>query len=706
MPIAPGTLSGFDQLLSVSQEAIQHQLKLLYLTEIDPPIKDGPKHLINHEMSFHLSGVNPKTQKTFFHKDGLDTYVCCPQLELGGQSIKSLEDPDKYRIAVIRFKFRKAEDWEVTDEEVEAGKRRDSVFIYKNVYQDDDGEDRVEYPEVVVNGWEISWETLLDRRDIQDVFKGPADSTTSHVSISQGVKEQLQAVGDKNFQVSTIFCAMQNARLVRSFRLVDANGNEPTSVKNTKGEAIDVRTMVENLMNIISSRFTSQNKSNTEGLGPTPDNPFILGYTMSSKVPELKDVNPAAAAANIPTPNYFVPKSFRVNLSPGNQYSEGTMNYCMQTFRAMEPPSFNTPGLERQVDYGVDGAGRFPTNVFTKLKTKATPGSAEDIFMNHWIGSSVAPLFYLSPFMVGQKAAEELEEEYKPLNVKGRMYSMFSGNLQRNLTTGKEYVMTDSARSDRRIIAENGLDDPTESVKMEYDTKVKVSYENLYPLKDEDDDLKRRLKLTIGSYTHFKVKIYRRTVISHTGKAFEETGRSIWNWVGGDGGTTDILDTDVWLNFKYTFHIGTSATNRGSFEISNTHAEHLDSNGSLNAKNEYPSSEEAPGVWRQTTTHNWANTFDFAFDGEKAGVGKMAEDLAKGGQGLVDGALDDLVDSLSATVILPAGSVFMFKGFSTDDAGNVFTTINYDTTTGDEVQMRRAKDVLQSRWQAPVKPGA
>ncbi len=145
----------------------------------------------------------------------------------------------------------------------------------------------------------------------------------------------------------------------------------------------------------------------------------------------------------------------------------------MQTFRAMKPPHFKEPGLERQI---VEGAGRFETNVFDRLKTKATPGSAEgalffaqDIFINHWIGSSIAPLFYLHPVLLGHTAATHLEANYEPIKQKGLMYGMLSSNLKRNLTKKKEkeYTMTDSARSDRRIIAFNAANDPTESAKME-----------------------------------------------------------------------------------------------------------------------------------------------------------------------------------------------------------------------------------------------
>lgn len=76
----------------------------------------------------------------------------------------------------------------------------------------------------------------------------------------------------------------------------------------------------------------------------------------------------------------------------------------MLTHRALQPPDFSSDGQDRRIDDGIDGAGRFKENVFARLKSKAQPGSTEgalffcqDIFVNHWIGSSVAPLFYLGP---------------------------------------------------------------------------------------------------------------------------------------------------------------------------------------------------------------------------------------------------------------------------------------------------------------------
>ena len=69
MPIDQGTLAGYDQLLSISQEAVNRQLQVLYLTEIEPPLPDGPTHLINHEMHFHLKKEVEKTRKVITAKE-------------------------------------------------------------------------------------------------------------------------------------------------------------------------------------------------------------------------------------------------------------------------------------------------------------------------------------------------------------------------------------------------------------------------------------------------------------------------------------------------------------------------------------------------------------------------------------------------------------------------------------------------------------
>lgn len=65
------------------------------------------------------------------------------------------------------------------------------------------------------------------------------------------------------------------------------------------------------------------------------------------------------------------------------------------------------------------------------------------------------------------------------------------------------------------------------------DTTVIVKYENLYELRDDDEDLKRRLKFTIGSYTYLKLKLFRRLVTSHVGDFFGEVTSNVSTTFGG-----------------------------------------------------------------------------------------------------------------------------------------------------------------------------
>lgn len=277
---------------------------------------------------------------------------------------------------------------------------------------------------------------------------------------------------------------MQSAQLVRSFRLVDDLGNEPTNFRNAKGELVtdtNISELITELKLRLVSAFTTT--STATGKGSTPDNPFVLGYTVSQKVPSLEQVNPAAAAAKVPTPNYFVPNTFRCNLSPTSNYCAGTLNYCMLTHRAKQPPYFDNDGTTRIIDDGVDGAGRFKENVFGRVKSKAEPGAVEgalffcqDIFVNHWIGGFVAPLFYTPPRVIAPLVVQMIEDNYSQLNRKGRMdFSDDYRSPSRSLSRDNYYTLTNSFRSGRKIIAENALDDPTESVKLECEFATQAS---------------------------------------------------------------------------------------------------------------------------------------------------------------------------------------------------------------------------------------
>jgi hypothetical protein len=134
----------------------------------------------------------------------------------------------------------------------------------------------------------------------------------------------------------------------------------------------------------------------------------------------------------------------------------------------------------------------------------------------------------------------------------------------------------------------------------------------------------------------------------------------------------------------------------------------LDGNGNVIAHSGSPtdSDKRNPGLWTWIYTHNWAAAFESFFETEKANLSSIGEETAKGGATLFKGAVDDLAKSLTTTVILPAGDVFMFKGMSADENHNVFTTISYITNTEGTVRSKIAKDISLTGWQAPAKPEA
>ncbi|CAM1505030.1 Fc.00g106670.m01.CDS01 [Cosmosporella sp. VM-42] len=664
MSYEPGTIVGYDQLLTISQEAINRQLEALYRSPVRPVITDGPKYLINHEMRLNSDWGE------------IRGYICCPKIEFfGGRT-----EP--------------------------TGPESSSNFAERGImnfigYDTGDG-----FAEVLINGWELSWDSLIDTQEVADVMKdilNLASSADSNVALSSEAKSGLEAVNSSNFMVSTIFCAMEEKRLIKSLVLRDEQGRPPTDVRDRKGQPVHMEDFKSVIIETLCGEFTPRLQPGTQAYWyrkaarPTPNNPFILGYTISQEKPQSFVVNPAAAAARIPTPAFFIPKSFRNNITPASSSVGGSLNYCMLTHRAMQPPSFEWRAFSRLPGEGPN-LGEDLETYFQQIKSKAVPGSSEgalffcqDIFVNHWIGSSVAPLFYVPPEIVGRQVVDLIRSRYRHANAAHELsFQEDVQNPEVSLSRDNCYRMKSKLDSKRKIIGRNPLQDPTESIKLKYETEIEITYENLHPLRDDDDDLKRRLKFTIGSYTSAKLIVYRRLATSHFSKFFEKAGSM------ASGSRVDYLDdsnweeayiSDVWLNYSHTFEVGTSAANRGSFTVENPKSAHRDDNGNLKGYKRRPDWPREPGMFQKTESKNWANWFEFAFEEELEQMGRIGEETAGRAADLFKGALEDLVKGLGTAVILPAGDVFMFKGMSCDTGGNVFTSITYATPIGGKVRL-------------------
>jgi hypothetical protein len=152
-----GSIAGYDLVLAISEEAINHQLQLLYDHEIPsddlspPTLVDGAapppqaNYLINHNLSIHLK--DPDTGEVL--PTGIDGHIACPKISFPA-------DPN-HRLAQVTITFK-------SDEKATV---HDSIYTYWDV-----SGMQPKIKKQNINGFTMSWQVDLTRQDIQDVQKG------------------------------------------------------------------------------------------------------------------------------------------------------------------------------------------------------------------------------------------------------------------------------------------------------------------------------------------------------------------------------------------------------------------------------------------------------------------------------------------------------------------------------------------------------
>lgn len=73
---------------------------------------------------------------------------------------------------------------------------------------------------------------------------------------------------------------------------------------------------------------------------PTPDHLYVLGYGLSQKVPDLKQINPDATPDK--TPKYFIPRSYQITVTPGYTWDGAQRqdsNYTVELSTSVYSPS-------------------------------------------------------------------------------------------------------------------------------------------------------------------------------------------------------------------------------------------------------------------------------------------------------------------------------------------------------------------------------
>jgi hypothetical protein len=98
-------------------------------------------------------------------------------------------------------------------------------------------------------------------------------------------------------------------------------------------------------------------------------------------------------------------------------------------------------------------------------------------------------------------------------------------------------------------------------------------------------------------------------------------------------------------------------------------------------------------LYQATKAKNWANRFSGSFQSDLSGLQRVGAEVGHDAEQLFKDASSDLAESLTATVILPASDVFMFKGMSMDEDFDVFTTICYDMPISGQITTHASKDI-------------
>ena len=212
--------------------------------------------------------------------------------------------------------------------------------------------------------------------------------------------------------MSSIFCAFQESKIVDSFQLTGPDGA-------TLG--LEHMPEIKAFTNGVSKYFQALQDATPTSGASTVDNPFVLGYAISQKIPDIHDFDPTVSSKD--TPVFFQPKQYNLSITPGKlgsglKATSGTLNYCMLTHRKegstepikVDPSDLNAGGFK---DTFFDITKTFGRTQDSSNQTKGCDGImafSKGIFSNMWL-ASVAVAMLPDPEKAYRKVLAEATNE-------------------------------------------------------------------------------------------------------------------------------------------------------------------------------------------------------------------------------------------------------------------------------------------------------
>ena len=113
-----------------------------------------------------------------------------------------------------------------------------------------------------------------------------------------------------------------------------------------------------------------------------------------------------------------------------------------------------------------------------------------------------------------------------------------------------------------------------------------------------------------------------------------------------------------------------------------------------------------PGVWQAPTPEFSLGDLLVGSGADNRGiaVAKVLGSYVDDVDDVMKKAIRGLDSNLKATIILPAGDVFLFKGLSCDSNANLLSIVTYATATSGEVERRPAEGWSFARMGGWVQP--
>ncbi|KAL8823006.1 MAG: hypothetical protein Q9191_006269 [Dirinaria sp. TL-2023a] len=630
-----GSLAEHDIILSISEEAINRQFSLLYNkpihTDKSLPPPPGTKlssgavtapaqYLINHDLQIYRQYTNKQKQLAFDKQTGIFAHIKCPKISL---------QTDEVNTATITFEFQRVEGAAAPDSEFRSwvGAPPDMEVVPQSI-----------------NGWTMSWKVRIGEHQFGNIETGksdpaflvlaqcvkdfgvnmvckelvqPAQDNSKPIVTHPKTVEVLKAVNPKEFTVASIFCIFEDGLIANSFTILNEKGQKPDQNTN-------------DFMLLVSHYFHDLQQAVPEG-APTPDHPYVLGYGLSQKVPDLTKVNPDAKTDS--TPKYFIPSGYQMTVTSGytwngaqrqdSKYTHGTLNFCLLTFREDNDPSpVRKP--EKTIVAQNANSGKLSQTFFDLTKTSENDGVmgfAEDLMWNKFFGPLLANAYHINVV----DALGQLDSGTK---------SSSSSSLSSKVVAGNPPTYERSSTVELDGKKSHTLFD--DKLKTRGESKTAISWTSDLQTNPNvgDKDAVRKIYLTVENtlkidHTFVDVELFKDdTYETH----FDVAMKYVWEISAGKAGVIDIKKLDSQCQVPAT-----------------------DSDGKIKWTTESRNGRYGAYMTRNNDKNDLAKSI-----GEKIGSSTKTD-----------------FESIKNKVIMPAGNVFNYAGVDIDGQGNLFVHISF-----------------------------